>query len=105
VVNPAAASILVVSGFPTTIASGTPRTFTVVAEDAFGNIATGYRGTVHFTSSDPLAVLPGNYALKATDKGQHIFSATLKTRGSQSIIAIDTIMSSLTGTDLGIEVM
>ena len=34
---------------------------TVTAVDAYGNVATGYTGTVHFTSSDGQAVLPANY--------------------------------------------
>ena len=35
---------------------------TVVARDAFGNVATSDNGTVHFTSSDPAAVLPPDTA-------------------------------------------
>ena len=36
---------------PTT--AGVQGTVRVTARDAFGNVATGYTGTVHFTSSDP----------------------------------------------------
>ncbi|MDW3553582.1 hypothetical protein NQ331_25700, partial [Escherichia coli] len=35
-------------------AAGTPGSVTVTALDAFGNVATSYSGTVHFTSSDGL---------------------------------------------------
>jgi hypothetical protein len=104
VVNAAAASVLVVSGFPLSITAGTAASFTVTAKDTFGNIATGYRGTVHFTSSDAAAVLPANYTFVATDKGKRIFSATLKTRGTQSITATDTVTAAITGTESGIMV-
>ena len=36
---------------------------TVTARDPFGNVATSDNGTVHFTSSDPQAVLPADGAL------------------------------------------
>ena len=37
---------------PRLATAGTAFNFTVTAQDAFGNTATGYSGTVHFTSSD-----------------------------------------------------
>src|ERR671922_300253 len=61
-------------------------------------------GTVHFTSSDGQAVLPADYGFVAADAGVHTFSATLKTAGSQSITATDTVTSSITGTQSGIVV-
>jgi len=78
---------------PTTVA-GVPVPFTVVAEDQFNNTATGYGGTVKFTSSDGRAVLPSNSTLAA---GQGVFSVTLKTVGSQTVTATDTVTSSITG--------
>jgi hypothetical protein len=103
-VNPAAASSLVVSGFPSTTTAGVSNNFTVTAEDAYGNTATGYRGTVHFTSSDAQAVLPANYTFTSSDAGSHSFTATLKTAGSQSLTATDTSTGSITGTQSGITV-
>ena len=103
-VNAAAASVLLVSGFPTSIAAGTAASFTVTALDAYGNIATGYRGTVHFTSSDANASLPANYTFTAADAGTHTFTATLNTSGTQSITATDTLHPSITGTESGIQV-
>src|SRR5205823_3549799 len=35
------------------VIAGAPFNFTVTALDGNGNVATGYTGTVHFTSSDP----------------------------------------------------
>ncbi|OYV95734.1 MAG: hypothetical protein B7Z73_02005 [Planctomycetia bacterium 21-64-5] len=60
-VNPASAWALVVSGPGSTTAGTAFNTLTVTARDAYGNTATGYTGTVHFTSSDGQAVLPSNY--------------------------------------------
>jgi hypothetical protein len=103
-VNPAAASKLVVSGFPSPSTAGASHTFAVTAEDAYGNVATGYTGTVDFTSSDPKAVLPADYTFSAADAGTHTFSAALKTAGTQSITATDTTNAGLTSMDGGITV-
>jgi sugar lactone lactonase YvrE len=98
-----AMSKFLVSGYPATTA-GTSHNFTVKATDAYGNVVTGYRGTVHFTSSDVQAALPGNYTFAAGDNGVHTFSATLKTAGSQSLTATDTVTPSSTGSQAGIAV-
>jgi hypothetical protein len=103
-VNPAAASNFVVSGFPSPTTAGVSQNFTVTALDAFGNAATGYRGTVHFTSSDAQAALPANYTFTATDAGTHTFTATLKTAGAQSLTATDTVTTTITGSQTGITV-
>ena len=42
--------------------------------DAYGHVVTGYTGTVHFTSSDGQAVLPGDYTFTAGDNGGHTFT-------------------------------
>ena len=75
---------------------------TVEAEDQYGNEATGYTGTVHFTSTDLQAVLPANYTFTVLDDGHHTFTSgvTLKTAGSQTVTATDTVTSSITGTSL-----
>jgi Phosphoesterase family/FG-GAP-like repeat len=103
-VNPAAVSTLVVTGYPSPATAGTSHNFTVIADDAFGNTATGYRGTLTFSSSDGQAVLPANYTFVSSDSGKHTFSATLKTTGSQAITATDTVTSSLQGSQTGITV-
>ena len=48
-------------------------------KDVYENIAGGYTGTVHFTSSDAKAALPVNYTFAAADAGAHTFGAALKT--------------------------
>ena len=99
-VNAGSATHLVVSSGTSQVA-GTPFTVTVTAEDAHGNTAAAYSGTVHFTSSDGQAVLPANSALSS---GTGTFSLTLKTAGSQSITTTDTVTSSITGSESGIMV-
>src|SRR5205823_1275217 len=75
--------------------AGTAFNFTVTAQDQFNNTATGYSGTVHFTSSDGAATLPANSTLT---NGTGTSSATLTTAGNRTITATDTITSSITGT-------
>src|SRR5262249_30128576 len=78
--------------------------FTVTARDAQGNPFPGYRGTVHFTSSDPQASLPADYTFTAADMGVHTFTATLRTVGTQSITATDTA-TGIRGSQMGIQVV
>jgi hypothetical protein len=96
------ATTLSVTGFPSPVTAGTSNSFTVTARDANGNVAAGYTGTVKFASTDGQAVLPANYTFVAGDNGTHTFSATLKTAGTQSITATDTVTASITGTQSGI---
>src|SRR5262249_665004 len=100
-VSPAAAASLRLSS-PGATTAGQSMPVTVTLLDAYGNVATGYTGTVHFTSSDAQAVLPANYRFRSSDAGTHTFSVTLKTAGSQSITVTDTATSSLTASVTGI---
>jgi hypothetical protein len=101
VVNPATATHLAVSGLPSPTVAGVTHSLTVKALDAYGNTATAYAGTVHFTSTDGAAVLPANATLTA---GVGTFSVTLKTAGTRSVTATDTLTPSITGTQSGISV-
>src|SRR5262249_12770332 len=92
-----------VGGFPSPTTAGQPQTFTVTALDSSGNPLPSYTGTVHFTSSDPQAVLPADYTFTAADQGVHTFSATLKTAGSQAVSVRDAT-ASITGVESGITV-
>ncbi len=103
-VSSAVASTMSVAGFPSSATAGVAGNFTVMLKDAYSNVATGYTGTVRFTSSDTKASLPANYTFTAADAGVHTFSATLKTAGTQSIKVTDTTSVSLTSTDGGITV-
>ena len=106
-VNPASASTLVL-----TTGAGSPQTagvafdVTVTAKDPFGNVATGYGGTVHFTSTDGTATagagLPANSTLTSGTK-TFTAGATLKTAGVQTITATDA-PNSINGTSASITV-
>ena len=96
-VTPAAATHFVITG-PTSVTAGTAFSITVTALDAYGNIVTGYPGTVDFTSSDTTATLPSNYTFKADDKGVHTFTGLkLKKKGKQTITVKDTKTGSIEG--------
>ncbi len=99
VVQPAGAASLAVTGLPGSVTSGLASNFTVTAYDPYGNIATGYTGKVHFTSSDSSAVLPANYTFNSGNAGTQSFTATLNSTGTQTIFATDTVTSSITGSE------
>jgi hypothetical protein len=108
-VNPAAASTVLLSGLPSSVTAGSGNNLTVVVKDAFDNIATGYNGTLNFTSDDSQSTsgngLPANYTFNGGDAGQHVFSnVVLKTVGSHFVKAADTANGSLNGTQTGITV-
>ena len=102
-VPPRIAGLRVV-GMPTTVTAGESVSITVTAVDQNGNTVPGYIGTVHFTSSDPQAVLPDDYTFTADDMGTHTFAAILATAGTQSITATD-VASGISGTQDNIEVV
>jgi hypothetical protein len=103
-VQAASANSFAVSGFSSPVGAGTTSSFVVTALDAYGNVATGYTGTVNFTSSDPQASLPANFTFTSSNAGMANFSATLLTAGTQSITATDTANSSINGTETSITV-
>ena len=96
-VNPAAASRFLITA-PYSVTSGVAFSLTITVLDAYGNVVTGYTGTIHFKSTDHRAVLPANYTFTAADKGVHTFTGLiLRKRGTQTITITDTLNSSLTG--------
>ena len=96
-VNPAAASVLVITG-PSSVTAGVAFSITVTAYDAYGNVAAGYTGTMQLKSTDRTAKLPANYTFKASDKGTHTFSGlVLKKKGNQALTATDTLTTSIAG--------
>ncbi len=66
----------------------------MTALDAFDNTATGYTGTVHFSSSFGSAILPADSPL--TD-GTGSFSVTFAVGGTATISVADTTNASITG--------
>jgi hypothetical protein len=86
---------------PTTASVSSFFGITVLALDASNRTVTGYSGTVHFTSSDPQAVLSGDSTLT---NGAGTFSASLAGPGSETITATDTLTSTITGSSSAIDV-
>ena len=75
---------------PTIATAGTPFSVTVRAEDAFGNTASGYTGTVSCSSSDPAAFLPMPYTFTTNDFGAHTLGGViLRATGTQTITVSD----------------
>src|SRR5438477_157365 len=110
VVQATTASRLVVSGIATPRTAGTASSVTVEVKDAYGNRITNYTGTISFSSSDTRAILPANYRFTSgtnLDNGIHSFTngVTLKTVGTQSVTATDTVTASITGSQTGIVVV
>jgi hypothetical protein len=68
-----------------------------VQSSATAATLSNYTGSVHFTSSDPLAVLPADYTFVGGDAGSHTFQFTLNTLGNQTISVADTRSSGFTG--------
>jgi N-acetylneuraminic acid mutarotase len=91
------AAWLEVTGFPAAATLGVPGTFAVTAKNADGTTNFNYTSTVHFTSTDPHAILPKDYTFTTADQGVHTFSATLGTRGTQTLTVTDTKASTITG--------
>ncbi len=115
-VQAAAAKTLAIttSGNPT---AGVPFAVTVTAKDAYGNVATGYVGTLGLSSTDtaaqlpltyngntPAGLVPATYAFAPEQLGTGTFDVTFETAGTQSLTATDTGNSSLTVTASGLDV-
>lgn len=92
-VTPLAASTLVLAGGAGAI--GVSRPVAMQARDIYGNSATGYTGTVSFTSSDPLAVLPPDTTFV---NGAATVNVKFLTVGTQTLTATDVNNPTLTGT-------
>src|SRR5262249_1403178 len=97
------ATQFLVSDYPSPVSPGTTATLTVPPLNAFGMPTTGYTGTIHFTSSDPNAGLPGDYTFAPGNQGSQRFPVTLNTVGMQSISVVEP-MSGATGKQSGIGV-
>ena len=87
------------SGISTPVVAGTASGVTVTVKDAYGNIATSYTGTIHFTSSDAQATLPADYTFQVSDNGTKTFSGgvIMKTAGEQWVRATDTVTATMSG--------
>jgi ELWxxDGT repeat protein len=95
-VNAAAASRLVLSA-PVSVKANTAFSVTVTVVDAYGNVVTGYTGTLSFSSTDRTTGLPKMYTFTTADQGTHTFTnLRFKKKGTQTITVFDTLNDSLT---------
>jgi hypothetical protein len=78
---------------PPQVRPGQPFSLSVIALDEDRHVASTYTGTIHFTSTDLSASLPGDYTFAPDDGGTQVFSATLQTPGSQiiEVFALDNV--------------
>ncbi|HKO58833.1 MAG TPA: fibronectin type III domain-containing protein, partial [Thermoanaerobaculia bacterium] len=90
---------LVVS-LPQAAGAGDAADVAVSVYDQNYNLATGYTGTIHFTSTDGAATLPVDYTFTGADAGSHTFASglILRTAGLQLVTATDTVTATVTGT-------
>ncbi len=84
-------SFLVVAAVQT-VPAGVSFSVTVTALAGDGSFLMDYAGTIHFSSSDPDAILPADYTLTTADHGRHTFAGgvTFQTEGDQTIIVTGT---------------
>jgi hypothetical protein len=92
-------SFIYVLSLPDVMGNGDAAGATLTVYDANYNVATGYTGTVHFTSTDPSATLPVDYTFTPGDAGVHTFTNgfTLRTAGSHVVTFADTVTLTVTG--------
>jgi hypothetical protein len=95
-VSASSASRLLLAAPPTAVA-GTAFNVTVTALDPYGNVATGYLGTVILIGLDRNPQ-PSDYTFTTNDDGTHTIALTLFTAGVQTILARDADNSFVTGT-------
>ena len=81
---------------PATAAAGAQVGLRVVVRDAFGNLASGYAGTIGLASDDAAAQLGPAATYTGTDAGAHAFTIQLRTAGSRTVTATDTALAALT---------
>ena len=80
------------------VISGEAFPLAVEAVDASGRLDPTYRGTVVFSSTDPLGTLPPPYSFTAADQGYVLLlsAGVLRTAGSQTIFVRD-VQNGLSG--------
>jgi hypothetical protein len=91
-------SQLGVTGFPLFAVAGSPQSFTVTAQDAYGN-------TVLSGFTDTVQVAGQSYTFKPSDHGKHVFTAAMNSLGTKSLTATDTKPGVHSGTEANITVV
>lgn len=102
--GPGPAAACVFAGVPASVTAGDTVAAQVTVTDAQQKVSTGYRGTVHVTSTDGAAQLPGDQSWAAADSGTHAVSVRLVTAGNQTFTVTDAANPSITCTSPAIAV-
>ena len=98
-VNPAPATQLVVTGLPLFALASGSESFTVTAEDSFGNrVTSGFH--------DKVAVAGQSYTFQTNDQGRHLFQKVTLPAGMQTLTASDSTNANVTaGPPVSIDVV
>jgi uncharacterized repeat protein (TIGR03803 family) len=90
------------SGLPSSTGAGASQTFTAAIPNSVGTADTGHTGTVDFTSTDSMAILPAKDA--AWNYGVLTLTVSVpQKKGKPSITATDAVLSSITvGRSVGV---
>ncbi len=79
------------------VIAGVPTLVQITALNAGNQVAAGYMGFVHFTSSDSLASLPADYGFTLRQCRQLRVQRDIRNAGTQTLSATDTRTTSITG--------
>ena len=84
-------------GSPTPVEAGTPDSFTITAQDQYGNTDTAFSGGVNLSTTDtnPSSSVPGSATLTS---GVDTFAATFDQAGSQTISATSGLSTGTSNT-------
>jgi hypothetical protein len=98
-----------IGGLPTSIQAGGNTGFNVTALSSLSpaTTATGYTGTVTFTSTDSAASLPASYTFTTADGGSHSFptgSLIFKTAAAAQTITVADTTASVSQTSTAVQV-
>ncbi len=97
VVAPAGAARVTLEGLPGQVVVDLPQSLTVTVRDRFGNAATDYAGTLHFTSDDPQAPPIPDAKFVPTDLGVKVVAVSFATAGLRTVSAADSVAPSIAG--------
>ncbi len=95
-----------ITGVTDPVKAGTSSSVTIQAVDYQGNPLHDYTGTVHFSSTESLAVLPQDFAITSNMLGGHTFvnGVGFGTQGEWCVTVTDTVDPNITGQQCNITV-
>jgi hypothetical protein len=93
-----------VTGVPSRVQVGQSFVVTITALTARNAVDGSYLGTVHFTSTDPLALLPADYTFRRGNHGKVRLHVTLESPGRCTIAVDDVTKPTAKGTSAKITV-